>query len=492
MYRPIRTLLNYAQTSPRKIGDCDWFRPVSVAAACLEPLDACQEDLLHGLEEAFGRAGHRFAHEPNAETELVIAFTAADEGDGPLSSRIAEPEMPLLVTISDRYKLQHLPKLLIVVTIRDELQRRTQEEMQELGWTSMARLGSYLVLFAKSSDQGPADYYVMSTLEGGHPLIERNGPDCFDQIRDRLITHVCANDVSDHVAAENVIPLNAWKNCRTVDAVVAAGRRLGQLGHFDPPVGLDAFVSPQRQRQLRGFLKWDQQAAGALIAFAPDLRVPGESDGGFTGTCIVTCTGKAEVDKTDLKRDEDLVAVAKRQDRLYAFGTDGLSMKPPSVEGEELAGGMMAAPAVRLSKCSTGYVFDPNGEFVVPKIWAVVHLHRGVEEVNQLVHDESEHPLFIHVLPNFRDFPFAVGCGKDLMFEVSHDAIGRAIGLAGENDSLLAAMFDVPNHGTNFFVFCAPRPGTDIIPEDPFENLFYLLDPQEQGALKLTTEVPQI
>lgn len=495
VYQPIQELQAHAAGSDRSITNCEWFRPVKLAPALLDEteLDPAQRELLKQLKRAFKAGGHTVQPEPTDDTDLILAFHRVPPGDVPLQERIGELEELVVTQVRDRYDLDGLhPNLILVVSVPDDLQKLSHKEVKHVARTAMGRLGSFKVLFTKVNPvTGEAEYYVFATIEGGHPAISRSDPDCFEELRDRLVTHACANEAGGYEAVKNAIPEEDWADCRTVDYIIGAGRRLGELGHLDPPMDVAQWTSEQRAQLVKFLLGWQRQAAGAMIAFAPDLEVPAQyRSATFTGTPVVTCTGREEVDKTNMQRDE-VVAVSLRDDTLYAFGVEGQRLKGPSIEGDELVGGMMASQPVRLSEHPEGYVFDPDGDIVVPRIRAIVHTHRGVEELRPIRLNGREAHVVEHILPNVDDFPYAVGCGKDMMFDISRDGMARSLGATDTDSPVLVGMFDVANHGTNFFLYCAPRPGTNVIPRDPFEIFLDLVDPNGYGAIRLTDEVPQ-
>ncbi|RME45289.1 MAG: hypothetical protein D6791_11135 [Chloroflexi bacterium] len=496
-YRPIEELQQHVAGIERSIAGCTWFRPVKLALALMDQsdLDPAQRELLGRLREAFEAGGHVIQPEPTRDSDLILAFHIVPPGDGSLWDRIQEVDPPVAVAVRDRYDLDGLhPNLVVVVSVTEDLRSLPHVEVEDLARMAMARIGAFKMLFIKVDPASwTPEYFVLSTIEGGHPAISRSDPRCYEELRDRLVTHACANEAGGYTPVKNAISYEAWKDCRTVDYIVRAGRRLGEMGHLDAPWDAQRVVSPGRTRLIQFLLGWQRQAAGAIIAFAPDLDVPeAYRSGPFTGIPIVTCTGRHDVDKRHLRRDEDLVAVSLRDGTLYAFGVEGRRLKGPSIEGDELVGGMMASPVVRLREHPDGYVFDPDGNIAVPRIWAIVHTHRGVEEIRPIrVNGQAVH-VVEHIRPNVEQFPYAVGCGKDMMFEISRDGMARSTAATDFESPAVVGMFDVANHGTNFFLYCAPRPGTNIIPRDPFENFLNLLDPDVYGAIKLTTEVPQI
>jgi hypothetical protein len=495
VYHPVDELHLHVAAVDRSVADCAWFRPVKIATALLDQseLDPAQRELLERLMQSFEAGGHTIQSEPTRDSDIILAFHSVPAGDSPIQERMEEIEPLVAMQVRDRYDLEGLhPNLILVISVPDDLAALPHVEVENVARMAMGRIGSFKVLFIKTNPEtGAADYYIFATIEGGHPTIDRSDPDCFNELRDRLVTHACANEAGGYTAVRDAIPQAEWDSCRTVDYLIDVGQQLGAMGHLDPPVDAAQWISPQRAQLVRFLLGWQRQAPGAMIAFAPDLRVPAEyRSPTFTGVPIVTCTGREEVDKTNMRRDE-VVAVSLRDDTLYAFGVEGQRLKAPSIEGDELVGGMMASPPVRLSEHRDGYVFDPDGDIVVPRIWAIVHTHRGVEEVSPIQVDGREVHVVEHIRPNVEEFPYAVGCGKDMMFDISRDGMARSTAAMDFDSPAVVGMFDVANHGTNFFLYCAPRPGTNVVPRNPFENLLALLDPDGYAAIKLTTEVPQ-
>lgn len=495
VYHPVEELHHHVAAVERSVADCAWFRPVMIAPALLDQseLDRAQTELLERLTQSFAADGHMIQSEPTRDSDIILAFHSVPGGSAPIAERMEEVEPLVALQVRDRYDLDGLhPNLILVISLSDDLAALPHVEVENVARMAMARIGAFKVLFVKTDPEtGTAEYYIFATVEGGHPTIDRSDPDCFDELRDRLVTHACANEAGGYTPVRNAIPPEDWDDCRTVDYLIDVGKQLGAMGHLDPPLDAAQWTSEERAKLVRFLLGWQRQAPGAIIAFAPDLQVPDEyRSPTFTGVPIVTCTGREEVDKTNMQRDE-VVAVSLPDDTLYAFGVQGQRLKAPSIEGDELVGGMLSSPPVRLSEHPDGYVIDPDGDIVVPRIWAIVHTHRGVEEVRPIQVDGREVQVVEHIRPNVEEFPYAVGCGKDMMFDISRDGMARSTAAMDPNSPAVVGMFDVANHGTNFFLYCAPRPGTDVVPRNPFENFLALLAPDGDAAIKLTTEVPQ-
>ena len=497
VYYPIRVLEQQIAASNRSVESCTWFRSVRFASVVPNGtrLDAAQSELYQQLISAFEDGGHLIQSEPSLDTDLIIEYYAASLEGGSLWERIEEVTPLLMVGVRDDYRLGALhPNLVVAITVTEDLLSMSHVEVEETARMVKARLGTFKMLFVKVDPETyETEYYMFTTIEGGHPVVQRSNPRCFEELRDRLVTHACANEAGGYEPVTDAISVAAWRACESADFIADVGRWMGQMGHLDAPWHARHVATAERARMIGMLLGWQRQAAGAMIAFAPDIEVPvSYRTPPFTGAPIVTCTGRDGVDKTNLHRDTDLVAVSLKNDILYAFGVEGRRLKGPSIEGDELVGGMMASPAVRLSPHPDGYVYDPDGEIVVPRIWGIVHTHRAVEELRPIMIDGREADVVKHVKLNIDEYPYAVGCGKDMMFDISRDGMARTISVVDEESPALVAMFDVANHGTNFFIYCAPRPGTNVIPRNPFENFYNLLDPAGYAAIKLTTEVPQV
>jgi hypothetical protein len=247
-YRPIEELQQHIAGSHRSITGCAWFRPVKLALALLgsTELDSAQRDLLTRLRDAFEAGGHTVQSEPSRDSDLILAFHGVPMGDGSLWERIEEVNPPLVVAVRDRYDLEGLhPNLIVAVTVTEDLRSLPHAEVEDLARMAMARIGTFKLLFIKvDAASWTPEYYVLSTIEGGHPTISRSNPNCFEELRDRLVTHACANEAGGYEAVKNAIPYEAWKNCRTVDYIVGVGRRLGQMGHLDTPWDAQRVVSP--------------------------------------------------------------------------------------------------------------------------------------------------------------------------------------------------------------------------------------------------------
>ena len=228
------------------------------------------------------------------------------------------------------------------------------------------------------------------------------------------------------------------------------------------------------------------------MAFATDL--PKINSLPWTGLPVVTSSGRFGTVKTDLQLDDLVPVVPLKVQSEKGFdlkvGTlpvEGYRVKKPSVEAEEFTHPLLDLSEVdrekyllRLTKVDGGYVYDREGDIVVPPFRGVIHLHRGFSL--------KDSPRVAGVDADISRFP-PVGCGVDLMFGMSHDAMKRAFDLwlqGGRRASVLA--FPVPNHGTNLFVTWAIDEN-GVIPDYPFASVEEVVN---SGELVFTEEVPQV
>ncbi len=332
------------------------------------------------------------------------------------------------------------------------------------------------------------DKVIMGSLEGGHPELSLR------EVAKRLMVFGSLTEVGGSVELKSPqISKGTWESSLAVDGVRRIGRFLGQRGNLSAPVEISELV---RNPLLAAFeshaLNYSRQAEGAIEAFATDL--PKIDSLPWTGLPVVTSSGRFGTVKTDLQLD-DLVPVVplKVQSdsgfelKVGTLPVEGYRVKKPSVEAEEFTHPLLDLSEVdgekylmRLTKIDGGYVYDREGDIVVPPFRGVIHLHRGFSLKDSL--------RVVKVDADISRFP-PVGCGVDLMFGMSHDAMKRAFDLwlqGGQRASVL--VFPVPNHGTNLFATWA-KDKNGVIPDYPFASVEEVVN---SGELVFTEEVPQV
>lgn len=356
--------------------------------------------------------------------------------------------------------------------------------------TLMAKLGAFkniVVLYDRGADGRLAFRgMILGTLEGGHPRIE-SVPD----LARRLMVFGSAAEVGGWAIYKGAtIREEAWQKSSVVKGLIELGRFLGGRGLLSDPVNIrDLVKKPKLADLIVRLVNYSRQAEGAFMAFEPELPYrPGEAPNlpglPWTGVSIVTCSGRFGAIKTDLSySDLDAIVPSEQRDQVAVIPVEGIEPKGPSVEAEEFIFPQVELAEqlkLALSRVEGGYRRDEQGNIVVPPIRGVVHLHRGFR---------SPVSGKVLVVPSdIARFP-PVGCGVDLMHEMSRDAMKRALDLWLENgQEAICALFYVPNHGTNVFVFWASD-NTGLVPEDPFALFKALIS---SGELAFTPDVPQV
>ncbi len=350
--------------------------------------------------------------------------------------------------------------------------------------TLAAKLGSFknIIVPYERDREGRLTFrsIILGTLEGGHPLMRS-----ISTLAKRLMVFASATEVGGWKVWQDVsIPKEAWQSSAVVKGLVDLGRFLGKRRLLSPPVRIRQLVKSRRLATLIvRLVRYSRQAEGAFMAFEPeiDLDLPGFS---WTGVPIVTCSGRFGAIKSRLTYG-NLAAVvpSSERDLVRVIPVKGTRPKGPSVEAEEFISPqleIMQQTPIRLRKVEGGYRNDERGDIIVPPFRGIIHLHRGfaVRASDKIL-----------VVPSdIARFP-PVGCGVDLMHEMSRDAMRRAVHLWEEaGRKAIAALFYVPNHGTNLFAFWAAN-AQGIIPQDPFELVKELISNKQ---LALTPEVPQV
>jgi hypothetical protein len=451
---------DFAIPANRRLEDCPWFRPCRIAIGPAPPGDRVLEALLPRLETAFQEQGHTVVARPDADTDITLACAEIPQGSQPLAERIPERERPLLVEVAAQAGLRRRPENLItLVTVTEDVGEWPHTEVVEVARRAMARLGTpKLVFCVGDTATGDLRATVLCTLEGGHPT-DRDR--IAERLRDRLVAAACAREVTGrYEVVRDAVPLERWQQTSVPDALVAAGRRMDQLGLLPAPKRVSGYVSGRLARLYERLLGIKGFSEGMLFAYDPSLEA-----------LLVTASGSWEVDKRALRRDEVIPVRAGRDGRLEVLAPEGVDPKGPSVEAWEMVALLDAVPRVRLRPDGDGgWLPDPDGEVEAPVIRGGVHVHVGVTGVDQTV---------VESLPaNREQFPFGFGCGTDLMCQVAEDAAARSRAITDLDDPRAYVRWPMLYHGDTLVELWKPAAGPE-----PLEGLLDLFDPAAVGAV---------
>lgn len=506
-----KAILRVEANQPRPIEKCWWWRPVQIDFDT-PPDGADQPPLFRQLADSLVKQGHSPTNTPSNASDMIITSYAIPPGTTPLDDRIPEIEPPLALHIGKKYAdienvLHH--NVTAIVSIQDDIAHMEKRKAERYTRMLMAKLGALKIIIDHP------DYYAVATMEGGLGIEPKSNPLAIDNLRDRLVTHACAKESGQYDPKRNIINEDEWQKSHHPDYLVDVFKKLGEYQFVAPPFDISTVASNRRVALIQRLMGYGRQSEAAGLIFDPTLTLPPEYRmGQATGAVITTGTGRYNVNKLDMKRDKDLPCVgivpqaegAQMNDgqlhldafKRYAFGRTSdpeHDPTPPSIEFDEMAATLHGAPMVRVSlhENGKGYRPDANGEIYIPRVRAFLHMHVGIDEIRneEVGGGVSTNRYVEYVKPNFEDFPYPVGCGKDIMFACSTDAAKRSKGVTDVNSGVGLVMFDATNHGTNFLLLTEPLPGTDCIPFNPFDHFLELVNPQS-GPIRLSQELAQV
>jgi hypothetical protein len=450
---------------PQDLRECSWWQPRTVAVVNHPTVgDGVQEAFLPKLLSAFVGQGHSVLDQPTGTVHLMLAFYAIPDSDSSLPQRIPERHLPLALTLMRDHGLTKRPENLVVfVTIRERLGVLAHMQVVEIARSAMARIGTPKIVFLSGDPRtGHLDEATYCTLEGGHPTDEM---DIVARLRDRLVAAACAHEVGgDYRVLENAIPRSAWEATQTPEALIEAGHRMAALHLLPAPKRISDYVSPELARIYERYLGMKGFSEGMLFAFDPETR-----------TLMLTASGSWEVDKRALRREEIVAIGGMKNGKMEVWAPEGIQPKGPSVEALEMYTLVQSVPAVRLRRNEAGqWTLDSAGEAIVPIIRAGVHVHVGVQRI-----DETR----VENIPaNRRDFPYGFGCGTDLMKELAQDAARRSRAITDPSDPRAYVRWPMLYHGDTVVELWKPSVPTRLL-----QGLLDMYDPQGVGAIEYTS-----
>jgi hypothetical protein len=462
----ISSLIPNLQLPREELRECAWWQPRTIAVLG-EPCagDRVQQQFLPQLLAAFEKQGHVVLSQPSGAVNLMLGFYDIPDTDAPLVERIQERPLPFGLTLMREYGLKKRPEnLVLIVTIRERLSTLPHMQVIEIARTVAARIGTPKVVFLSGDrETGRLDEATYCTLEGGHPTDTTDIP---AKLCDRLVSMACARDVGgDYRVVENAIPSALWDRSRTPEALIAAGHRMAALRLLPAPKRVSEYVSPDLARIYERYLGMKGFSEGMLFAFDPETR-----------TLMVTASGSWEVDKRALRREEVVPIGGLEEGKMLVYAPEGVKPKGPSVEALEMYTLLQSVPTVRLSRTGAGeWVLDPSGDVVAPIIRAGIHVHVGVNFI-----DES---LVENIPPNRQDYPYGFGCGTDLMKELAQNAARRSRAITDPSDPRCYARWQMLYHGDTAVELWKPG-----LPAQPLVGLLDMYDPQRVGALQYTPD----
>lgn len=543
---PKGILLDMAQ-APRPIENCWWANPVKIdfdlEYGDVPPSDPHHQRFMTGLVESLGRQvikgehhklpympqskfNHIFPlpHSPGPDSDMIIGFYDIPKVAGSLMDKVPEIEPMALIANKKYFKEEDNTNALkknytVVVTIDEDIAKMPKRKAEEITRMLMIRLGAMKVVMIHPNKENSreVDYYALGTMEGGLAVEYADRPGAIDRLRDRLVTHACAKDSGSFEEQLDVISEKDWRKAKVPEFIGQVSRQLAEWGYIDKPFDITTVASEERAKLIEYIMRWSgsRQNESAVAAFEPMINVPEKFRmGEATGVIVSSLSGRFGADKRLLTKSDTVpVAIVRRKDYepnpkdplalegfdRYSLGVVGQKkgeVGGPSIEFDEMSAAMMYSGFVRVSlhESGMGYKLDPNGTIVIPRVRGFVHMHQGIDEISSKIIPDlgrSARELTEYVRANFIDFPYPVGCGKDIMFACSTDAARRSqVVHYREEDpnyqlppGAQVVFFDALDHGTNALVVTEPLPGTDLIRLDPFYAFRQIVDKYSGGIV---------
>ncbi|MDQ6887303.1 MAG: hypothetical protein M3068_08415 [Gemmatimonadota bacterium] len=345
----------------------------------------------------------------------------------------------------------------------------------------MTKVGGFknvIVPYVRRKNRVDYDRVILSTLEGGQPVLAP------EEVARRLMIFGSTRSVGGWSKSEEYsIATDDWRRSPAVRGLIALGNFLGRKRLLAEPILIRDLVRDAKLADtIIGLLNYSRQAEGAFWAIDHDLpyrdrSMPWSSTGVFP---LVTVSGRYGTKKTELTHEDIVPVVPTAEGTVEVVQVGSNDSRGPSVEAEEFTLPLREMPPIRVAEIHGRLQVVSEGGIEVPPVRAGVHLHRG------FANPKSERVVVVPT--DVAEYP-PVGCGVDLMHEMSSYAMQRAVQLwESSGRRAAAAVFYVPNHGVNVFLFwTANRDG--VIPADPFALFEELVEEEE---LLFETDIPQV
>jgi hypothetical protein len=457
-----------------------WLRQIHVAYEVSHE-DDFLDRVASQLLDTFQQNGHQVQVLPDEFTDLIL--TTAPFGK-PVNWREA-----LLFTGRMRFGLDHNP---MVVTLMHATPSQFQETLAHLerilekeppdpadyDFPGMADK-AYQVLFEQGRRGGaimalerllqgqsktvrillfigedqPEKAYTFD-LVGAHPISEARDPEAFYQdLMLRLVTAVSTYEITEHQAADELIPRSVWDRLSTPEAMRTAAQKLGRRNFFTEMVRIADLVNVPMVAETIS----SQYSEGCFATWDPVLE-----------GLVTTVTGSARpVDKDDITEKDLAVIVGVREDRQGAVvrHVEGKQNDPPSSEAVELMDMDSLLPMIELDL--------PTGTHAVPVVRSKLHGHRGVAAFD---------PRWVeHVPLDEPYYHFPVSCSTEAQARGIKAAFARSQALQDLQDPRQVVFTVLPGHG----IVIAEKWAAD---KAPFQLIWEYMD---EGLLQVENHIPQ-
>lgn len=418
-------------------------------------------------------------HDSFQEKRKILKNVLPEAGKRPLLMTVGE-ELCERMGISFTEAGQNYINMVFVDDTEGIIKNLPYQWKRWFNWMLMTKLGSFktiIVPYRRENGEVVAHEAVFGTLEGGHPLVAK------DTIANALFPFTTTKKAGEpKILGWKKEDADIWKKLGAVSHLIELGKFLGDHRLLSPPILMEDIIrddNPDLRRWVIKMAKFSRQAEGAFMEYDPQRK-----------RFFVTVSGRFGAVKYDLSDTDirEVIPSFKFKDRVWVVPVEGQDPEiGPSVEAEEFTSPLVELLlendqkyGIQLQSVNGHFREDPRGD-VAPAIGGVIHLHRWVD-VDNLPKD------VILIKSDLEKFP-AVGCGVDKMHEMSKDAMRRAIEAwnAGGRKAKIA-VFYVPNHGCNIFLFRAADEQGRI----PKDTTAFFKELVASGDLRFIYEVPQV
>jgi hypothetical protein len=437
------------------------------------------DEALTELLGAFGAYGHDLAGEPDDATDVLLTTARFNENVG-------WRQAPLF-TARRRYGIRRTPTVVTLVhATRADFERvldhfeavlaKDSYTPDDLPFEGLAPAAGHVLVeqgrrggpilslerlvqvHAKSirnvllvGDRRPEAAYHFD-LVGAHPRTDA-GPAFYDDIVLRIVTSVCAHEVTDHEVEGPAVPAAVWRDLVSPGAMRAAARELGRRGFFTEMIRIAELTQVPAVSDAVA----SQYSEGCFATWEPGLDA-----------LVATVTGSARpVDKAALSDDDLAVLTGVRPDGRGALvrPVQGSANVAPSSESVEMCAVDDVLPRVVIG---TG-----RGEVEVPVARSKLHGHRGVRAY------DPEHVEYVPLDPPY--YHYLVSCATGAQAEGIVAAFGRSEALRDPADPRQVAFTVLPGHGVVILEKWVPG-------KAPFQAVWEHMD---AGWLEVDPWVPQ-
>jgi hypothetical protein len=269
-------------------------------------------------------------------------------------------------------------------------------------------------------DERPLAAYHLD-LVGSHPLSD--GADLttfYEDVVQRIATTISTVEIASHRTVGEPVPAALWSNISTPQALVEAGKQLGERDFFTEMVVIAKLVHVPAVSDAVS----SQYSEGCFATWEPALE-----------GLVATVTGSARpVDKGSLTDDDLAVIVGVRPDGLGAEvrQVERHRNDPPSSEAVEMMLLELSLPR---------FVLPPTWSIssAVPVVRSTLHGHRGVAAY------DARHVEFVPLDAPYYDYP--VSCATDAQARGIRAAFLRSAALRDPTDRRQVVFTVLPGHG---------------------------------------------